>query len=84
MHSPFSLITPHETSTTNIVRSVPEINHMMYIMLLGRIMEPNLIERLSEHYSFSLLIKASNDLVSVFLFLFPCIIQSIFPLLVDH
>ena len=31
-------------------------------MLLGRIMEPNLIERLSEHYSFSLLIKASNDL----------------------
>ena len=31
-------------------------------MLLGRIMKPNLIERLSEHYSFSLLIKASNDL----------------------
>ena len=25
-------------------------------------MKPNLIERLSEHYSFSLLIKASNDL----------------------
>ena len=59
------------------------MNDKCIIMLLGKIMRDNPIE-LSEHYSFSLLIKASNDLVSVFLFLFPCIIQSIFPLLVDH
>ena len=37
------------------------MNDKCIIMLLGKIMRDNPIE-LSEHYSFSLLIKASNDL----------------------